>query len=141
MSAAGEPHGLTPLGLSALDMLRIESGLIFANYEFDDQVDPFEAGIGFAVVLDGDDDFVGKEALIERSEHPQRKLVGLELEGQETAGHGDCVHVAPNVFILEGDVAEQVAPGTDEALRKAARACPASAIILIDAETNTEVDP
>ena len=90
---AGEPHGLTPLGLSALDMLRIESGLIFANYEFDDQVDPFEAGIGFAVALDSEDDFVGKQALIERAEHPQRKLVGLELEGQETAGHGDCVHV------------------------------------------------
>ncbi len=47
-------------------MLRIESGLIFANYEFDDQVDPFEAGIGFAVELDSEDDFVGKEALIER---------------------------------------------------------------------------
>ena len=91
--AAGEPHGMAPLGLSALDMLRIESGLIFAGYEFDDQVDPFEAGIGFAVALDSEDDFVGKQALIERSEHPQRKLVGLELEGQETAGHGDCVHV------------------------------------------------
>ncbi|MSO42530.1 MAG: DUF1989 domain-containing protein [Solirubrobacterales bacterium] len=90
---AGEPHGMAPLGLSALDMLRIESGLIFAGYEFDDQVDPFEAGIGFAVALDTEDDFVGKEALLERSAHPQRKLVGLELEGQETAGHGDCVHV------------------------------------------------
>jgi aminomethyltransferase len=90
---AGEPHGLTPLGLSALDMLRIESGLIFAGYEFDDQVDPFEAGIGFAVVLDTEDDFVGKEALAERKEHPQRRLVGLELEGRETAGHGDCVHL------------------------------------------------
>ena len=41
---AGQPHGLKPLGLEALDMLRIESGLIFAGYEFDDQVDPFEAG-------------------------------------------------------------------------------------------------
>ena len=30
-------------------MLRIEAGLIFAGYEFDDQVDPFEAGIGFTV--------------------------------------------------------------------------------------------
>ena len=48
---AGEPHGLTPLGLEALDMLRIESGLIFAGYEFDDQTDPYEAGIPFAVPL------------------------------------------------------------------------------------------
>ena len=63
-------------------MLRIEAGLIFAGYEFDDQVDPFEAGIGFAVALDSEDDFVGKDALIERAAHPQRKLVGLELDGQ-----------------------------------------------------------
>ena len=90
---AGQPHGLKPLGLEALDMIRIEAGLIFAGYEFDDQVDPFEAGIGFAVKLDSEDDFVGKEALIERKAHPQRQLVGLELEGNETAGHGDEVYV------------------------------------------------
>ena len=90
--AAGEPRGIKPLGLEALDMLRIESGLIFAGYEFDDQVDPFEAGIGFAVALD-DEDFVGREALLERREHPQRRLVGLELEGNEAAGHGDEVYV------------------------------------------------
>ncbi len=75
---AGEPRGLKPLGLEALDMVRIESGLIFAGYEFDDQVDPFEAGIGFAVALD-DEDFIGRDALLERREHPQRTLVGLEL--------------------------------------------------------------
>jgi aminomethyltransferase len=89
----GEPRGLAPLGLEALDMLRIEAGLIFAGYEFDDQVDPFEAGIGFTVTADKEDDYVGKEALAERRAHPQRTLVGLELEGNETAGHGDRVHV------------------------------------------------
>ncbi len=86
-------HGLTPLGLEALDILRIESGLIFAGYEFDDQVDPFEAGIGFAVDLDTEEDFVGRDALSERQAHPQRVLVGLELDGNETAGHGDDVYV------------------------------------------------
>jgi aminomethyltransferase len=90
---AGQPHGLKPLGLAALDMVRIEAGLIFAGYEFDDQVDPFESGIGFTVKLDSEDDFVGKDALIERAAHPQRKLVGLELEGNEIAGHGDEVYV------------------------------------------------
>jgi aminomethyltransferase len=89
---AGGEHGLTPLGLEALDILRIESGLIFAGYEFDGEVDPFEAGIGFAVDLRTDDDFVGRGALEERKEHPQRTLVGLELEGNETAGHGDPVY-------------------------------------------------
>ncbi|MHB1569759.1 MAG: DUF1989 domain-containing protein, partial [Solirubrobacteraceae bacterium] len=90
---AGQPRGMLPLGLEALDMLRIESGLIFAGYEFDDQVDPFEAGIGFAVSLDDGEDFVGRDALLERREHPQRTLVGLELTGNETAGHGDEVYV------------------------------------------------
>jgi glycine cleavage system T protein (aminomethyltransferase) len=73
-------------------MVRIESGLIFAGYEFDDQVDPFEAGISFAVALDGED-FVGRDALLERSQHPQRRLVGLELDGNEPSGHGDEVYV------------------------------------------------
>jgi len=90
---AGIEHGLTPLGLEALDILRIESGLIFAGYEFDDQVDPFEAGIGFAVDLETEEDFVGRDALRERKSHPQRVLAGLELDGNETAGHGDDVYV------------------------------------------------
>jgi aminomethyltransferase len=89
---AGRPFDLTPLGLDALDVLRIEAGLVFAGYEFDDQVDPFEAGIGFTVTADKEDDFVGKEALAERRAHPQHVLVGLELEGNETGSHGDCVH-------------------------------------------------
>lgn len=91
---AGRPHGLTPLGLTALDTLRIEAGLVFAGYDFCDQTDPFEAGIGFTVPLKTkEDDFVGREALLGRKAHPQRTLVGLELEGNEPAAHGDCVHV------------------------------------------------
>jgi len=91
---AGEPHGLMPFGLQALDMVRIEAGLVFAGYEFCDQTDPFEAGIGFTVPLRSkNEDFIGRAALARRSEHPQRKLVGLEMEGDEAVGHGDCVHV------------------------------------------------
>ena len=91
---AGRKHGLKPLGLEALDWLRIEAGLIFKDYEFDDTTDPFEAGIGFTVPLKTkEDNFIGKEALIERKAHPQKKLVGLELEGQEVAANGDCIHI------------------------------------------------
>ncbi|MGH2877267.1 MAG: aminomethyltransferase family protein, partial [Solirubrobacteraceae bacterium] len=89
---AGEAHGIAPLGLEALEMLRIEAGLIAAGREFDDQVDPYEAGIGFTVEL-GDEDFVGRDALAERGAHPRQRLVGLELEGGETASHGDEVQV------------------------------------------------
>ena len=90
----GEPLGLAPLGLHALDMLRIEAGLIFAGYEFCDQTDPFEAGIGFCVPLKSKhDDFIGREALLRRKEHPMHRLVGLQLDGNEPAAHGDCVHI------------------------------------------------
>jgi aminomethyltransferase len=91
---AGEPHGLKPLGLEALDMLRIEAGLVFAGYEFCDQTDPFEAGIGFTVPLNSkNEDFVGRDALIRRHAHPHKKLVGLELESEEAVKHGDSVHI------------------------------------------------
>jgi len=91
---AGKKHGLKPMGLEALDMLRIEAGLIFANYEFTSETDPFEAGIGFAVPLKSKtDDFIGRAALMERKEHPRRKLVGLEIDSNEAVGHGDSVHI------------------------------------------------
>ena len=91
---AGKEFDITPLGLEALDMVRIEAGLIFYGYEFDDQTDPFEAGIGFTVPLKTkEDDFIGKEELIKRKANPQKKLVGLELVGHEPAANGDCVHI------------------------------------------------
>lgn len=91
---AGEPLGMAPLGLAALDMLRIESGLIFAGYEFTDRTDPFEAGIGFTVPLKSkDDDFVGREVLEQRKLHPQRMLMGLELDGGTVPTSGDCVRM------------------------------------------------
>ena len=72
---AGKEFNITPLGLEALDMVRIEAGLIFYGYEFDDQTDPFEAGIGFTVPLKTkEDDFIGKEELIKRKANPQKKI-------------------------------------------------------------------
>jgi len=92
--AAGRKYDMVPLGLEALDMLRIESGLIFAGYEFNDQIDPFEAGIGFTVPLKTQtDNFVGRKAIEQRKENPQRKLVGLDLEGGEVPSNGDCIRV------------------------------------------------
>ncbi len=90
---AGQPLGLKPIGLEALDMLRIEAGLIFAGAEFDDSTDPFEAGIGFTVALQKGEDFIGRAALERRKANPQRRLVGLEIESQEPIGHGAPLHV------------------------------------------------
>lgn len=91
---AGQEYGLAPLGLAALDMMRIEAGLIFAGSEFDDTTDPFEAGIGFTVPLKSkEDDFIGRAALEERKAHPHRKLVGFDIEGGTVPSPGDCVRI------------------------------------------------
>ncbi len=91
---AGDSFGMAPLGLAALDMLRIEAGLIFAGSEFDDRTDPFEAGIGFTVPrASGKGEFIGCEALEERRAHPQRRLVGLEIEGGVVPASGDCIRI------------------------------------------------
>jgi aminomethyltransferase len=88
---AGREHGLAPMGLTALDMLRIEAGLVFAGAEFCDQTDPFEAGIGFTVPANKADAFIGAEALARRRAHPQRRLVGLTIASEETVAHGDPI--------------------------------------------------
>lgn len=100
--AVGAPMGMIPLGLAALDMLRIEAGLIFAGSEFDDQTDPMEAGIGFAVPLKSKEDhFIGRGALEQRKANPQKKLVGLDLEGGIVPTPGDCVHMGkPQVGVV-----------------------------------------
>ena len=90
----GKEFNISPLCLEALVMVRIEAGLIFYGYEFDDKTDPFEAGIGFTVPLKTkEDDFIGKGELIKRKANPQKKLVGLELIGHEPAANGNTVHV------------------------------------------------
>ena len=94
---SGQEHDIAPLGLAALDMLRIEAGLIFAGAEFSDQTDPYEAGIGFTVPLKSkEDDFIGRDALVVRKEHPQRVLVGLEVVGHEIGLAEDGVFIGRN---------------------------------------------
>ena len=91
--AAGEPEGLTPMGLLALDMVRIEAGLVFAGYDFSDETDPFEAGIGFTIPKEKPDPYVGAAAIARRRDHPHRRMVGLDIAGNEVICHGDCVHI------------------------------------------------
>ena len=89
---AESAKNLKPMGLGALDLLRIEAGLIFAGSEFCEQTDPYEAGIPFTVPIKSKtDDFIGRDALIKRKENAQRKLVGLDIEGREAVGGGDGV--------------------------------------------------
>ena len=72
---AGKEFGIAPMGFDALDMLRIEAGLIVAGNEYCDRTDPFEAGIGFTVPLKSkEEDFTGKEILKKRKETPTKKV-------------------------------------------------------------------
>ena len=75
-------------------MLRIEAGLVFAGYEFDDQVDPFEAGIGFTVA-----GRQGRTTSSARRRSPSGARIrsarssGSSSRGTSPPAHGDCVHV------------------------------------------------
>lgn len=53
--------------------------------------------------------------------------------------HGDCAAIAPGVFTVD-EIAVVTGSGPDELLIEAARACPAAAIELVDAETGEAVD-
>ena len=54
--------------------------------------------------------------------------------------HGDCAVTAPGVFTVDV-TAEVVGDGPPELMLEAARACPAAAITVVDAETGEQVYP
>ena len=87
---AGEPEGLLPLGMQALNRARIEAGLLALHSEFDDLISPYQAGIGWTVALKKPD-LIGKAALTQLKVHPPRLAVGLVLAGAEVAAHGQPI--------------------------------------------------
>lgn len=89
---AGQDLGLQPMGLEALEILRIEAGLMSAGAEFGAEINALESGLGFAVDF-AKGDFVGRDALLRAKENPQRLLAGLLLAGDEHPVHGDGVFV------------------------------------------------
>jgi aminomethyltransferase len=84
-------RGCKPCGLGARDTLRLEAAMPLYGHELNEEIDPFQAGLGWAVKLDKGD-FVGREALLRRRQDaPLRKRVGLELEGKRLAREGAAV--------------------------------------------------
>jgi aminomethyltransferase len=82
---------LTPCGLGARDTLRLESAMPLYGHELSEAIDPFEAGLGWAVKMDKGN-FVGRAALeLRRQERGHWKRVGLELEGKRIAREGAAV--------------------------------------------------
>ncbi|MBX2863457.1 MAG: DUF1989 domain-containing protein [Leptolyngbyaceae cyanobacterium MAG.088] len=88
---AGQPAGLLPLGMKALDRARIEAGLLASGYEFDDLTSPYQSGIGWTVSMKKPD-LMGKAALEKIRQHPPRVAVGLVLESNEMAAYGQNIY-------------------------------------------------
>jgi glycine cleavage system T protein (aminomethyltransferase) len=99
---AGSPYGLRPVGTRALDVVRVEAGLILIDadytgvrqaYSEEQEYSPFEIGLGRLVNFEKKD-FVGKAALIAEQEAggPPRRLVGLTYHYEDIeaafAAHG-----------------------------------------------------
>ena len=88
----GKSYGITPTGLQALDMARIEAGLILLDVDYISarhaiieprKSSPYELGLGWAVKMKKKD-FIGKKALkAELLRGPKWNLVGIEIEWEE----------------------------------------------------------
>jgi aminomethyltransferase len=87
---AGKAFGIRPAGMLALDVVRLEAGLILLEVDYtsarhamnpEQNYSPFEIGLGRLVSFDKGD-FVGRLALEreQRAGGPPRRLVGLELD-------------------------------------------------------------
>ena len=84
-------RGAKPCGLGARDTLRLEAAMPLYGHELSEEIDPFQAGLGWAVKLDKGD-FRGKDALVRRQNDASlRRRVGLELKGKRIAREGAVV--------------------------------------------------
>src|SRR5690606_39404847 len=63
LTAAGEPHGLKPAGLSSRDTLRLQAGMPLDGHELSAELTPFDAGLGRVRRFDNPGDFGGRAAL------------------------------------------------------------------------------
>ena len=81
--------GATPCGLGARDSLRFEPCLALYGHELSDDINPYEARLGWAVKLDKGP-FVGSERLSHLKSDYTRRLVAFEVTGKGIA-RGDYV--------------------------------------------------
>jgi aminomethyltransferase len=90
LMAAGRAYGIRPAGMLALDVVRLEAGLVLLEVDYtsarhainpEQNYSPFELGMGKLVALDKASDFVGRLALRREQARggPARRLVGVQL--------------------------------------------------------------
>jgi aminomethyltransferase len=104
--AAGTPYGITPTGLLALDVARIEAGLMLIDVDYvparkaliaSQTSSPFELDLGWTVSPDKGQ-FVGKQALdAERRRGPEWQFVGIEVEWDALERLYAAVGLAPRL--------------------------------------------
>lgn len=101
-----------PCGLGARDTLRLEAGMALYGHELNEDVTPYEAGLGRVVKLEKGE-FAGRTALATLSDAPPaRRLIGFELTGQGVPRQGYSV-------LAEGRTVGVVTSGTmSPSLRK-----------------------
>ena len=86
---AGTPYGITPAGMLALDVARIEAGLLLIEVDYfssrhalieAQKSSPFELGLGWTVAL-SKESFNGKPALVREKERgPAWQFTGLAVD-------------------------------------------------------------
>jgi aminomethyltransferase len=105
--AAGKAFGIRPAGMVALDVVRLEAGLILLEVDYtsarhamnpEQHYSPFEIGLGRLVSFDKGD-FVGRLALEReaRAGGPERRLVGLQLDWYDIEGLYDAQGLPPAI--------------------------------------------
>lgn len=103
---AGKPYGITPAGMLALDMARLEAGFVLIEVDYissekaiipEQRSSPFEIGLGWTVSLEKEN-FVGRAALLrEKDRGSPRQLVGLEIDWEDFERLYDEVGLPPQV--------------------------------------------
>jgi 4-methylaminobutanoate oxidase (formaldehyde-forming) len=83
LMAAGKGHQLLPGGYKAIESLRLEKGYRVWGSDVTSADTPFEAGLGFAVRMDKEVPFIGREALLAAGP-PARRLACLVLDDART---------------------------------------------------------
>jgi sarcosine oxidase subunit alpha len=78
----GKPAGLTPFGVEAQRLLRLEKGHVIVGQDTDALTNPFEAGLDWAVRMNKPF-FIGQRSLrIHQERGPRQKLLGFELDAR-----------------------------------------------------------
>jgi 4-methylaminobutanoate oxidase (formaldehyde-forming) len=84
LMAAGAPFGIRPVGYRALESLRLEKGYRAWGSDITPNDTPFEAGLGWAVKLRKDTDFLGRSTLEGAKDEPRRKaFAGFTVDDPE----------------------------------------------------------